>query len=122
MGDQIGGPTPVLPLAATLLALAHRAVTLSDLQEIHHFTGAPDVSRAGFARAIITSAGLGVGVEEVTTTSLAAPAPRPLDARLDNTSFALRFGFSRPDWRLHLAAMIGRMEAMAPPRRVTEHV
>ena len=122
VADQIGGPTPILPLAATLLALAHRAVTISGLREIHHFTGMPDVSRADFARAIIASAGLETEVEEVTTDDLAAPARRPLDARLDNTSLALRFGISRPDWRLHLEALADRLKTTAPPPHETAHI
>ncbi len=122
VADQIGGPTPILPLAAALVALAHRVVALPELREIHHFTGAPDVSRAEFARAIIACAGLGARVEEVTTEHLAAPAPRPLDARLDNTSLALRFGLSRPDWRLHLEALIGRMKTGGAPLRETEPI
>jgi hypothetical protein len=55
VADQIGGPTPGADIADALLVAA-KAMVDGAHGGTHHFAGAPDVSWAGFARAIIDGA------------------------------------------------------------------
>lgn len=107
VGDQVGGPTPIPALAATLLALSHRMIAEPGIRGIHHYCGKPWISRAQFARIILQIAGIGnVQINEVPTHKLRQSARRPLDGRLDTTSFETTFGLGCPDWRVHLQHML----------------
>lgn len=104
VGDQMGGPTPARSIASTLLTLAD---ALRDGQRggTYHYSGAPDVSRADFARDILAAANRPVGVTKVDTSEYQTPAKRPLNSRLDCTSLCAEFGIERPSWQ----AEIGRI-------------
>ncbi|MCC5979638.1 MAG: dTDP-4-dehydrorhamnose reductase [Salinarimonas sp.] len=102
VADQIGGPTPAAALAQALLGAT---ATLREHPEhggVHHFTGAPDVSWADFARAIFATAGRPVVVEDISAEAYATPAARPRDSRLDCTRSLTAFGLARPDWQSYL--------------------
>ena len=99
VSDQIGGPTPAAALAEALLTLA-RASTGPDFRSgVHHLSGAPDTSWAGFAREIFRRSGRDVRVREIPSADFPTRARRPLNSRLDCTSLVESFGIARPDWR-----------------------
>ncbi|MFD0982117.1 dTDP-4-dehydrorhamnose reductase [Tropicimonas aquimaris] len=99
VSDQIGGPTSAAALAEALLTLA-RASTGSDFRSgVHHLSGAPDTSWAGFAREIFRLSGRDVRVREIPSAEFPMRARRPLNSRLDCTSLTESFGIARPDWR-----------------------
>lgn len=119
VADQIGGPTPAADIAAALLAMArHARVTLGDAETtfpsgIFHFSGAPDVSWAGFAREIFAQTGIDCIVEDIPTSSYPTPAERPLNSRLDCTSLHRTFGVDRPDWRAGLSDVLKELGEIA---------
>lgn len=98
VADQIGGPTPAAAIADALITCAF-AMRDGAPRGTHHFAGAPDVSWADFARAIMDTACLPCTVEDIAAAAYPTPARRPLNSRLDCTSFTTAFGIPRPDWR-----------------------
>lgn len=111
VSDQIGGPTPAADLALACLAMAEGLARDGSLSGIHHFTGAPDTSWAGFARAILAGAGLATEVQDISTADYPTPAQRPLNSRLDCSTMTAAFGIPRPDWRAGLADVLRELEA-----------
>lgn len=101
VADQWGGPTPATAIADALIVIAG-SLRESDHSGIYHFSGAPDVTWAGFARAIFEVAGMAVTVEEIATADYPTPARRPANSRLDCTTTTAVFGIQRPDWRAAL--------------------
>ena len=113
VGDQMGGPTPARDLAAICLTVADHLAGGRGEPGIHHAAGAPAVSRADFARAILRGAGLDPAlVQAVPTGSVPRPAPRPANARLDGGSLARAFGCPPPDWRAGLAEVLRGLRAV----------
>jgi dTDP-4-dehydrorhamnose reductase len=106
VADQIGGPTPADAIADACLTIAERLVSGERQGGVHHFSGAPDVSWADFARAIFTTAGRAVTVTDITTADYPTPAGRPANSRLDCTSLQTAFGIPRPDWQAALTRII----------------
>jgi dTDP-4-dehydrorhamnose reductase len=106
VADQIGGPTPAAAISAALVDMAGHLAADATKSGTYHFSGAPDVSWAGFAREILRQAGLATQVEDIPTSAYPTPARRPLNSRLDCTSLQDRFGIARPDWRLGLADIL----------------
>jgi dTDP-4-dehydrorhamnose reductase len=109
--DQVGGPTAAADIAAACLTIA-AALEQGAPGGIHHFAGAPDVSWAGFARAIFAEAGLATRVVPIPSSDYPTPAQRPLNSRLDCTSLA-GYGVARPDWRASLAAVVKELKESA---------
>jgi dTDP-4-dehydrorhamnose reductase len=109
VADQIGGPTPADAIAAACLRLA-AALREGATGGIHHFSGAPDTSWAGFARAIFDQAGLATTVEDIPTSAYPTPAQRPLNSRLDCAALAAEFGMTQPDWQAALADVITELK------------
>ncbi|MFN3992618.1 MAG: dTDP-4-dehydrorhamnose reductase [Tabrizicola flagellatus] len=105
VADQIGGPTPAAAIADALL-IAAKAMTDGAPGGTHHFSGSPDTSWADFARAIMAEAGLPCRINDIPTSEYPTPAQRPLNSRLDCSSFSAAFGIPRPDWRSGLAAIV----------------
>jgi dTDP-4-dehydrorhamnose reductase len=103
VADQIGGPTPAAAIARACLTIADALIEDEGLSGLYHFSGAPDVSWAGFAREIMAQAALPCRIDEIPTSAYPTPAPRPLNSRLDCTSLEAAFGIPRPDWRAGLA-------------------
>jgi dTDP-4-dehydrorhamnose reductase len=106
VADQIGGPTPARDIAAACLAIASALRADPALSGLYHFSGAPDVSWAGFAREIFARAGLSVAVSDIPTADYPTPAKRPLNSRLDCRATAARFGIAQPDWRAGLTEVL----------------
>jgi dTDP-4-dehydrorhamnose reductase len=111
VADQIGGPTPAADIARACVTIAERLAAAPDLSGTYHFSGAPDVSWAGFARAIFDRAGLAAQVEEIPTSDYPTPAPRPLNSRLDCAATEAAFDIARPDWRTGLDAILAELGA-----------
>ena len=101
VADQIGGPTPAAAIADALYTAA-TAMAQGAPGGVHHFAGAPDTSWAGFARRIMTRAGLACEIHDIPSSAYPTPAKRPLNSRLNCTSFTAAFGIPRPDWRAGL--------------------
>ena len=72
---------------------------------------APDVSWAGFARAIFARSGLSPQVVDIPTSAYPTPARRPLNSRLDCNAISRDFGIPRPDWREGLDRVIQELSA-----------
>lgn len=104
--DQIGGPTAAGDIAAALLGMARQMQRGNAACGLYHFSGAPDVSWAGFARAIFDMAGKDVAVIPIPSSDYPLPAPRPANSRLDCATLARDFGINRPDWRQGLRATL----------------
>ena len=98
VADQIGNPTPAAAIADALV-VAVRCMSEGGPGGLYHFSGAPDVSWADFARAIMCRAGLNCSVRDIDTADYPTPARRPLNGRLDCSEFTNAFGLPRPDWR-----------------------
>ncbi|WP_282130229.1 sugar nucleotide-binding protein, partial [Roseobacter litoralis] len=61
----------------------------------YHFSGAPDVSWADFAREIFAQSALSVDVTDIPTSQYPTPAQRPLNSRLDCSTTTATFGIQR---------------------------
>lgn len=105
VADQIGGPTYATDIADACYKIAQSLQSAPHLAGTYHFSGAPDVSWAEFAREIFRLAGCSVTVNEIETSAYPTPARRPLNSRLDCTDLA-RFGLGRPDWKTGLQRVI----------------
>lgn len=99
VSDQVGGPTPARAIASACLTIAEALVADPSKSGTYHFAGAPDVSWAGFARAIFAAAGKSVTVEDIPSTAYKTPTPRPANSRLDCSTLEAAFGIGRPDWQ-----------------------
>ncbi|QFU10247.1 dTDP-4-dehydrorhamnose reductase [Rhodobacteraceae bacterium THAF1] len=104
--DQIGGPTPAKAIATACLTIAEALIADPRRSGTYHFTGAPDVSWADFARTIFAEAGRRTNVTGIPTTEYPTPAQRPLNSRLDCSTTETTFGLPRPDWRDALPAIL----------------
>lgn len=111
VADQIGGPTPAADIAAACLTIAERLKEDRTLSGTYHFSGAPDVSWADFAREIFRQAGRDVTVEDIPTSAYPTPAERPKNSRLNCDSLSV-FGLKRPDWREGLSKVLQELGAL----------
>lgn len=111
VADQIGGPTPAADIAAACLTIAERLKEGRTLSGTYHFSGAPDVSWADFAREIFRQAGRDVTVEDIPTSAYPTPAERPKNSRLNCDSLSV-FGLKRPDWREGLSKVLQELGAL----------
>jgi dTDP-4-dehydrorhamnose reductase len=114
VADQIGGPTPARAIAQACLSIAEQLTADPARSGTYHFSGAPDTSWAGFARAIFEVAGLACTVEDIPTSAYPTPARRPLNSRLDCTATKAVFGIERPDWRAGLHDILSDLVVKGP--------
>jgi dTDP-4-dehydrorhamnose reductase len=105
VADQIGGPTPASAIAGAIWQIA-KVLQAGHAGGTYHFAGAPDVSWAGFARAIMQTTNLPCAIADIPTSAYPTPAQRPANSRLDCTSLLRDFGIDRPDWQAALPALI----------------
>ena len=98
VADQIGGPTPARAIAEACLSIAAQLLADAGKGGTCHFSGAPDVSWADFAREIMSQAGLSCRITDIPTSAYPTPARRPANSRMDCAGLA-DFGLARPDWR-----------------------
>lgn len=112
VADQIGGPTPARDIAKACMTIAGHMKKTGDEPRagaqsgVYHFSGAPNVSWAGFAREIFALAGLEVAVTGIPTSAYPTPAKRPLNSRLDCSTTRSVFGLEQPDWRQGLRQVL----------------
>lgn len=106
VADQIGGPTSAAAIAKACLAIAEQLAADPAKSGIYHFSGAPHVSWADFAREIFAQAGLGCYVSDIATSDYPTPARRPGNSRLDCSTTQGTFDIDRPDWRVGLSAIL----------------
>ena len=113
VADQIGGPTPARDIAAACLQMAEQLIADPSKSGTYHYSGAPDVSWADFARAIFEQAGKAVAVTPIPTTDYPTPAKRPLNSRMDCGATQQAFGIPRPDWRDELNTILQDLEVIS---------
>lgn len=113
VADQVGGPTPAAAIADACFAVAAQLARDPGKRGTYHFSGAPDVSWAGFAREIFAQAGVACDVADIATSDYPTPAQRPLNSRLDNSLTEAVFGLRRPDWRAGLRDILTELGATA---------
>ena len=111
VADQIGGPTSARSIAQATLTIAAALAEHPEKTGIYHFSGAPDVSWAGFAREIFAQAKLGCTVTDIPTSAYPTPAERPKNSRLDCTQTAATFGIQQSDWRADLGQVLTDLNA-----------
>ena len=109
VADQIGGPTPAGAIADACLAIAAALQADSALSGTYHFSGAPNVSWADFAREIFRQSARAVTVEDIPTTAFPTPARRPANSRMDCSTLA-KFDLGQPDWKQALAEVLSELE------------
>lgn len=114
VADQVGGPTPAQDIAAACLSIAAQLRSDPSKSGTYHFSGAPDVSWADFARNIFHQAGLPCEVVDIPTSAFPTPAKRPSNSRMDCSDTTERFGISRPDWRNALSMIIKEIQDQTP--------
>lgn len=112
VADQIGGPTPARAIAAACLTIAGQLAQEPAKSGTYHFSGAPDVSWADFAREIMKQAGLACMIEDIPSSAYPTPARRPANSRMDCGSLS-RFGLSRPDWRDAVTSALTELGAIS---------
>ncbi|MEL6735969.1 MAG: dTDP-4-dehydrorhamnose reductase [Pseudomonadota bacterium] len=113
VADQFGGPTPAAGIAGACLTIAKSLEKNIEKSNTYHYSGAPDVSWADFAREIFAQAGRGVSVEDIPSSSYPTPAKRPSNSRLDCASLLDAFGINRPDWKVHVGQVLEELGAKA---------
>jgi dTDP-4-dehydrorhamnose reductase len=111
VADQIGGPTPARAIAAACLRMAETLRIAPEKSGIYHFSGAPDVSWADFAREIMSQAGLGCTVSDIPTSAYPTPAKRPENSRMNCDGLA-NFGLARPNWKAAVTDSINELGAV----------
>jgi dTDP-4-dehydrorhamnose reductase len=111
VADQIGGPTPARDIAAACLQMAEQLIADPSKSGTYHYSGAPDVSWADFARAIFEQSGKAVTVKPIPTTDYPTPAKRPLNSRMDCGTTKQVFGIPRPNWWDGLNMILQNLES-----------
>lgn len=99
VADQIGGPTGAAEIAAACHAIARQLMSDPTKSGTYHFSGAPDVNWADFAREIFAQSQLDCTVTNIPSSEYPTPAQRPLNSRLDCCATETVFDIPRPDWR-----------------------
>ncbi len=110
--DQIGGPTDAASIARACLDVAEALKSDQAASGTYHFSGAPDVSWADFAREIFRQIGKDVEVEGIPTSEFPTDATRPTNSRLDCSAIQTDFGIKRPDWRVSLQTTLQELGAL----------
>ncbi|QDC08073.1 dTDP-4-dehydrorhamnose reductase [Oceanicola sp. D3] len=106
--DQRGGPTAAADIAGACVAMARALTQAPEKSGTYHYSGAPDVSWAEFAREIFARAKLPCEVAPIPSSDYPTPAARPLNSRLDCRASEATFGLPRPDWRVALDRVLSQ--------------
>ncbi|WP_417603906.1 dTDP-4-dehydrorhamnose reductase [Primorskyibacter flagellatus] len=113
VADQIGGPTAAADIAATCLTIARALQEDASLSGTYHFSGAPDVSWADFAREIFRQSGRTPEVVDIPSSDFPTKAVRPANSRLDCSSLLAAFDIHRPDWRKSLTDVLNDLKGIS---------
>jgi dTDP-4-dehydrorhamnose reductase len=111
VGDQVGGPTAASEIAAACLNIGRDLASQRGATGVYHFSGAPDVSWADFAREIFVQAGRTVSVTDIPTSAYPTPAKRPANSRMDCSDLERDYEIARPDWRTDLSNVLTELGA-----------
>jgi len=111
VADQVGGPTAAGDIAAACLEIARQLGQDRAKSGTYHFSGAPDVSWADFAREIFAQARIACSVADIPGSDFPTPVKRPENSRLDCTGTYTTFGIDRPDWRGSLTHILEELKA-----------
>jgi dTDP-4-dehydrorhamnose reductase len=106
VADQTGGPTPAAAIAQACVTIATQLAADPAKSGTYHFSGAPDVTWADFAREIFAQSGRTTQVQDIPTSAFPTPARRPANSRLDCSTTETTFGIARPDWRAGLSDVL----------------
>ena len=109
VGDQIGGPTPAVDIAATLLDMACQMMN-GQQGGTYHYAGTPAVSWADFATEIFAQVGANVTVTSIPTSEYPTPARRPLNSRMDCGSLMTDFKIAAPEWKKGLRHVLAELQ------------
>jgi dTDP-4-dehydrorhamnose reductase len=96
VNDQIGTPTSALDLARVVFQMIESG--LPDAPELFHVSNAGQCSWADFAREIFKQKGLSVTVNNTTTETFNAPAPRPKYSVLSAEKLLFTYGIAMRPW------------------------
>ena len=107
VADQIGAPTGAELLADVTAHAIRRVRQQPDLAGLYHLVAAGETSWHGYARHVIErarQAGQAIRVAPdaivaVPSSAYPAPAPRPLNSRLDTRKLQTAFDLRLPDWQ-----------------------
>ena len=108
VSDQIGGPTSAISIAKSILVLIDRLLK-GKAGGIIHFSGAPDVSWAEFAKSIMNNADLQCQITSIKTQDHPTAAPRPLNSRMSDPELNSH-GIYRPDWVKDLKVVLNELK------------
>ncbi|MGB2894030.1 MAG: dTDP-4-dehydrorhamnose reductase [Albidovulum sp.] len=113
--DQRGGPTAAADIAVTLWTVARAFAEGRGSSGVFHYAGAPTVSWAGFAEAVLAASALArrPSVRRIASADYPTPARRPANSALDCARIRATYGIEQPDWRASLARVIRELEATA---------
>ncbi len=117
--DQVGNPTSAHDLADGILTVidSWRSGTRTGVGETYHLAGSGSTSWCGFAQAIMDECrALGLPAAEVRpirTEDWPTKAVRPRNSTFDCTKFTRDFGFTMPQWRDSLPAVVERIAGQA---------
>ncbi len=109
VGDQIGGPTPANAIAAACIEIADQLQTDPSKTGIYHFSGAPNVSWANFARDIFAQAGRKVEIDDIPTSAYPTPAKRPANSRMACATTQQAFEIAQPNWQAAVTEILTEM-------------
>ncbi|PXX88905.1 dTDP-4-dehydrorhamnose reductase [Marinobacter vulgaris] len=108
VADQWGTPTPAWLIAqVTATAVREKLKGTKGIEGVYHLTCTGDTNWCDFARAIMQEAqalGISIRIEKdrikpIPTADYPAPAPRPLNSRLNVAKLERAFNLQLPDWR-----------------------
>ncbi len=111
VGDQIGGPTPAEAIADATIQMATQLAQDPGKTGTYHFSGAPNVSWAGFAQEVFVQSGRDIAITEIPTSDYPTPAQRPLNSRLNCEATETVFGIARPNWVEGLRSVLAELGA-----------
>jgi len=110
VNDQHGSPTYAPDLSAALLTLIRERC-----RGTFHVTNSGITTWYAFAARIVKQSGLDISVEPMSSEELLRPAPRPLNAALDNARFVKAAGWALRPWEEALDDYLKRRTGDARP-------
>lgn len=110
VADQIGAPTCARDIAAALMGMAEQLCSDPAKSGTYHFSSAPDVSWADFAREIFKQSQMRCDVTDIPSSAYPTPAVRPKNSKLDCTKINTVFDIPRPDWRTSLGGILNELK------------
>jgi dTDP-4-dehydrorhamnose reductase len=104
--DQHGAPTWAYDIAAGTRRVLERGDTSPGL---YHMTASGETTWCGFAKAIVSAAGLSTEIVPIASSQYPTAARRPLNSLLSNDKLSKDYGFQLDTWRKGLARCLARL-------------